>query len=124
MLAALERVGDLAVAGSAGVDVSAVPPRRLLGLAQHGLSGKATQLRRMSREHRLAVLAATATAPVLSARAVDDVLELIDLLMTTELLSKAERESKEEELRRYPQVSRNAETGRGGAGAAGDGGNR
>ncbi|NKY60933.1 Tn3 family transposase [Nocardia flavorosea] len=106
MLAALERVGDLAVAGSAGVNVSAVPPRRLLGLAQHGLSGKATQLRRMSREHRLAVLAATVS--VLSARAVDDVLELFDLLMTTELLSKAERESKEEKLRRYPRVSRNA----------------
>ncbi|WP_432420531.1 DUF4158 domain-containing protein [Nocardia carnea] len=106
MLTALDRVGDLAVAGSAGVDVSAVPPRRLLGLAQHGLSGKATQLRRMSREHRLAVLAATVS--VLSARAVDDVLELFDLLMTTELLSKAERQSKEEKLRRYPQVSRNA----------------
>ncbi|MGW3281076.1 hypothetical protein [Nocardia rhamnosiphila] len=46
---------------------------------------------------------------VLSARAVDGVLELFDLLMTTELLSKAERQSKEEKLRRrYPQVSRNA----------------
>ncbi|MFQ6329849.1 Tn3 family transposase [Nocardia sp. CWNU-33] len=106
MLAALERVGDLAVAGSAGVDVSAVPPRRLLGLAQHGLSGKATGLRRMTREHRLAVLVATVS--VLGARAADDVLELFDLLMTTELLSKAERESKDEKLRRYPRVSRNA----------------
>ncbi|MGS2811046.1 Tn3 family transposase [Nocardia sp. MW-W600-9] len=106
MLAALERVGDLAVAGSVGVDVSAVPPRRLLGLAQHGLSGKASGLRRMSREHRLAVLVATVS--VLSARAADDVLELFDLLMTTELLSKAERESKDEKLRRYPRVSRNA----------------
>jgi hypothetical protein len=28
--------------------------------------------------------------------------------MTTELLSKAERESKDEKLRRYPRVSRNA----------------
>lgn len=106
MLAALERVGDLTVAGSAGVDVSGVPPRRLLGLAQHGLSGKASVLRRMSREHRLAVLVATVS--VLGARAADDVLELFDLLMTTELLSKAERESKDEKLRRYPRVSRNA----------------
>jgi hypothetical protein len=44
----------------------------------------------------------------LSARAADDVLELFDTLMTTELLSKAERESANEKLRRYPRVSRNA----------------
>ena len=55
---------------------------------------------------RLAVLAATVV--VLSARAVDDVLETFDMLMTTKLLSKAERESREEKLRRYPRVSRNA----------------
>lgn len=106
MLSALERVADLTVVGSARVDVAAVPPRRLLGLAQHGLAGKATGLRRMSREHRLAVL--IATIEILSARAADDVLELFDLLMTTELLSKAERESKEEKLNRYPRISRNA----------------
>jgi hypothetical protein len=56
------------------VDITAVPPRRLLGLAQHGLAGKATGLRRMSRGHRLAVL--VATIEILSARAADDVLEL------------------------------------------------
>ncbi|MGY1983866.1 DUF4158 domain-containing protein [Nocardia gipuzkoensis] len=70
MLAALERVGDLAVAGSAMVDVAGVPPSRLLGLAQHGLSGKATQLRRMTREHRLAVLAATPCRSAIAPRPV------------------------------------------------------
>ncbi|WP_454561899.1 hypothetical protein [Mycobacterium haemophilum] len=45
-------------------------------LAQHGLAGKAAQLRRMSREHRLAVLVATVIA--LSARAADDV--LVDMM--------------------------------------------
>ena len=35
-------------------------------------------------------------------------MELFDLVMITELLSKAERESKDEKLRRYPRVSRNA----------------
>ena len=54
----------------------------------------------------MAVLVATVLA--LSARATDDALELFDLVMTTELLSKAERESKDEKLRRYPRVSRNA----------------
>jgi hypothetical protein len=45
---------------------------------------------------------------VLSARATDDVLETFDMVMTTKLLSKAERESRDEKLRRYPRVSRNA----------------
>ena len=44
----------------------------------------------------------------LSARATDDVLELFDLLMVTDLMSRADRESKDEKLRRYPRVSRNA----------------
>ena len=45
-----------------------------------------------------------ATVKVLSARATDDVLELFDLLMVTDLMSKAERESRDEKLRRYPRV--------------------
>src|SRR5664279_4932436 len=94
-------------------------PVWLLGLATHDIAGKTTLLRRMSREHRLAVLVATVLA--LSARATDDALELFDLVMTTELLCKAERESKDEKLRRYPRVSRNAgKLARGGEGAAGD----
>ncbi|MFH5227597.1 DUF4158 domain-containing protein [Antrihabitans spumae] len=106
MVAALNRVADLVAVGAGSLDVSTVPPRRLLGLAMHGIAGKTTLLRRMSREHRLAVLVATVLA--LAARATDDALELFDLVMTTELLSKAERESKDEKLRRYPRVSRNA----------------
>jgi hypothetical protein len=106
MLAALHRLADLQSLGIATLDVSTVPPRRLTGLATYGLAGKARALRRLPREHRLAVLAATVVA--LSARAADDVLELFDLLMSTDLLSKAERESKDEKLRRYPRVSRNA----------------
>ena len=106
MVAALNRVADLAALTGRDIDVVSVPPRRLLGLAQHGLAGKAAQLRRMTREHRLAVLLATVAA--LSARATDDVLELFDLLMVTDLMSRAERESRDEKLRRYPRLSRNA----------------
>ena len=106
MVAALNRVADLATLTGTSIDVSSVPPRRLLGLAQYGLAGKAAQLRRMTRQHRLAVLVATVAA--LSARATDDVLELFDLLMVTDLVSRAERESKDEKLRRYPRLSRNA----------------
>ncbi|MEU7769325.1 hypothetical protein AB0B25_30135 [Nocardia sp. NPDC049190] len=56
-----------------------MPPRRLLGLATLGLSGRAGQLRRMQREHLLAVLVATVFT--LRSRAVDDVLELFDQVM-------------------------------------------
>ncbi len=83
------------------VDVSAVPPCRLLGLATLGLSGRVSQLRRMPREHLLAVLVATIFT--LRANAVDDVLEVFDQVMVNDLISKAERQSKDEKLRRYPR---------------------
>src|SRR5664279_1333622 len=89
-------------------------PVWLLGLATHDIAGKTTLLRRMSREHRLAVLLATVLA--LSARATDDALELFDLVMTTELLSKAEREAAPVSA----GVPQRRQARRGGEGAAGD----
>jgi TnpA family transposase len=107
MVAALDRLADLIVLGGQALDVSMVPQRRVIGLATYGLSSKAPQLRRLEpRQYRLAVM--VATVKVLSGRATDDVLELFDLLMVTDLMSKAERESRDEKLRRYPRVSRYA----------------
>jgi hypothetical protein len=106
MVAAVGRLSDLIGIG-VDLDVSEVSPRRLVGLATYGLSSKAPQLRRLEPpEYRLAVL--VATVKVLIGRATDDVLELFDLLMVTDLYSKAERESKDEKLLRYPRVSRHA----------------
>ncbi|MGW5922209.1 hypothetical protein ACWFPY_24735 [Nocardia fluminea] len=111
ILKALDRLRDVEAIGVGEVDLSMIPPRRLTGLATYGLSGKASALRRLEpRTQRIAVLAATATA--MRARAVDDVLEVFDLLMTTQLLAKAERQSKDEKVRRYPRVSRNAGSSR------------
>ncbi|MEV0111340.1 Tn3 family transposase [Nocardia sp. NPDC050799] len=107
VIKALNRLADVEAIGMGRVDLSMVPPRRLTGLATYGLSAKASALRRLEpRTQRIAVLAATSKA--MTARAVDDVLEVFDLLMTTQLLAKAERQSKDEKLRRYPRVSRNA----------------
>ncbi|TGD89058.1 Tn3 family transposase [Mycobacterium sp. TJFP1] len=107
MLDALERLTDLIGLGGQSLDVSMVPQRRVIALATYGLSSKAPTLRRIEpRRNRLAVL--VATVKVLSNRATDDVLELFDLLMVTNLMSKAERESRDEKLRRYPRVSRHA----------------
>jgi hypothetical protein len=58
------------------------------------------------RERLLALL--TATVFTLRAKAVDDALELFDLLMVTDLMAKAERQSKQEKLRRYPRVTKSA----------------
>ncbi|MFI9533653.1 hypothetical protein ACIG56_10430 [Nocardia fusca] len=60
----------------------------------------------MPREHLPAVLVATVFT--LRARAADDVLELFDQVMVNDLMSKAERQSRDEKLRRYPRVTRNA----------------
>ncbi|WP_446222387.1 DUF4158 domain-containing protein [Nocardia sp. IBHARD005] len=107
MLDALDRLADLIALGGQSLDVSMVPQRRVIGLATYGLSSKAPALRRLQpRDNRLAVM--VATVKTLSGRATDDVLELFDLLMVTDLMSKAERASREEKLHRYPRVSRNA----------------
>lgn len=62
-------------------------PFELVGLATYGLAATAWELRRLKpREKQIAVL--TATAKVMLARAVDDVLEVFDLLMTGELAAR------------------------------------
>ncbi|WP_227999729.1 Tn3 family transposase [Nocardia australiensis] len=106
LLTALGRLRDVNALVPSSVDSSAVPPRRLLGLATLGLSGRVSQLRRMPREHLLAVLVATVFT--MRANAVDDVLGVFDQVMVNDLISKAERQSKDEKLRRYPRVSRTA----------------
>lgn len=105
---ALARVRDVNAVIPASVDITAVPARRVIALATHGLTGKTAHLRRMKsqRERLLALL--TATVFTLRAKAIDDVLELFDLLMVTDLMAKAERQSRDEKLKRYPRVSRNA----------------
>src|SRR5690625_7480371 len=72
-------------------------------MASYGLAGKAPLLRRHDDPRRLATLLATVVH--LQSRAVDDALELLDLLMTTRLLAQAERESVKEKVRRLPRLN-------------------
>lgn len=67
---ALERAEEIAAFGMGGVDVSAIPPRRLAELSRYGVDGKASLLRRHGDSRRLATLLATAVH--LTSRAVDD----------------------------------------------------
>nr|WP_045563693.1 DUF4158 domain-containing protein [Streptomyces sp. FxanaA7] len=88
---ALERAEEIAAFGMGEVDVSAIPPRRLAELSRYVVDGKASLLRRHCDSRRLAPLLATAV--YLTSRAVDDALHLLEVLIATKLLARAERET-------------------------------
>ncbi len=106
MVRALKRVSEIADLGLDDLDLSAVPHRRVVALARYGMAAKAPALRRHPDPRRLATLVATVWS--LGAKAVDDALELFDVLMTNDLLARAARESRKEKLRRYPRLSKDA----------------
>ena len=106
MGAALDRVSELTVIGVAQVEIGAVPRWRVIELARYGMTGKAPALRRHPYLRRLATLLSTVV--VLQARATDDAVELFDVLMTTGLLARAQRQTRDEQARRYPRVSKDA----------------
>lgn len=106
MSLSLDRVAEIAAFGFGGVDLSGLPRRRVVELARYGMAGKATLIRRHPKPRRLATLLATVVH--LQAKAIDDALELFDFLMVHELLATAQRTTREETLRRYPQVSQGA----------------
>jgi hypothetical protein len=106
MAAALDRVSELTAIAVGQVEIGAVPRRRVIELARYGMAGKAPALRRHPHARRLATLLATVV--VLQARATDDAVELFDVLMTTELLARAQRQTRDEQARRYPRVSKDA----------------
>jgi len=97
MVKALDRVAEVAGLGLGSLDLDAVPQRRVVELARWGMSGTATALRRHRYSRKLATMLATVV--YLEAKATDDTLEMFDVLMTTELLARAERESALEEHR-------------------------
>lgn len=87
MVAALDRAAEILGLGVAEVATTVVPPRRLAELSRYGMQGKASLLRRHSDARRLATL--LATVEYLRTRAVDDALDLLDLLITSKLLARA-----------------------------------
>jgi hypothetical protein len=102
---AIARVAEIKALGLGSLDLDAVVAhRRLVDLARYGMTVNARALRRHPRSRRLATLLATVV--FLEASAADDCLELLDLLMATELLGKAERESVKEKARQHPRLAR------------------
>jgi TnpA family transposase len=102
---ALRRVRDVHGVGVDGERARAlVPARRLAELARYGLAANAPRLRRHPTSRRTATLVATVAH--LQATSIDDCLELFDLIMTTELLGKAERETNKQRAREHPRLAR------------------
>ena len=83
---------------------AAVPHRRVVELACYGMAAHAPQLRRHPISRRVATLACTLA--YLEAKAVDDALELLDLLMANDLLAKAEKGTKSERARQFAKLAR------------------
>jgi len=81
-----------------------VPPRRLNELARYGMSADVAQIRRHGDGRRLATL--LATVRLLEAKSIDDTLELLDLLMATELLNKAQTAANKEKIRKHPKLAK------------------
>ncbi len=104
---ALNRAAEISGIGVGALDLDAhVPHRRVVDLARYGMSARAQALRRHGTERRLATL--LATVAYLKARSVDDCLELLDLLMVTELLGKAGAAVDKERARRHPGLARHS----------------
>jgi hypothetical protein len=104
MIGALERAAEILGLGLADLDASVVPPRRLAELSRYGMEGKATLLRRHPDGRRLSTLLATVV--YLQTHAVDDALDLLDVLITSKLLARAERESAKQKIRAFPKLGR------------------
>ncbi len=101
IIAALDQAAEIQGLRRAGLGAeSAVPPRRLGELARYGMIADAWLIRRHPDDRRLA------TARYLEAKSVDDALELLDLLMSAELLGRAQREADRDKARKHPRLAR------------------
>lgn len=96
LVRALRRVDEIR---SLGIDLSVshrIPPVRIQALARFGMSAKAGAIERLPDDRRLATLAAFAVT--LESAAVDDALDLLNILLT-DLFSDAEKAGKQARLR-------------------------
>jgi len=106
---ALARVAEI---HGVGIDAEAVralvPTGRLVDVARYGMAAKAPALRRHPTARRLATLVATVVH--LSAGSIDDCLELFDVLMVTELLGRARRETEKQRASQHRRLARASAT--------------
>ncbi|MBN6057712.1 Tn3 family transposase, partial [Nonomuraea sp. RK-328] len=104
----LKRVAEIAALGTGRVATDPVPAVKLGALARYGLAAKAPTLKGMDEPRKGATLLATVRH--LETSSVDDALDVLDLLIATHLLARAERAGKAEQLRTFPKLRKAART--------------
>lgn len=101
---ALLRVAAVRRLGAGAVDLSGLPAAQVRALARYGIGAKAQTLRRLAEPRRTATLVATAAA--LESDAVDDALDLFDLLMATKVLRPSHRAADADRLMKMPELEK------------------
>ncbi|HEY2158612.1 MAG TPA: DUF4158 domain-containing protein, partial [Isosphaeraceae bacterium] len=96
LVEALERLREIRDLGVGSIELSAVPPVRVHALARYAAAARAQAIARMSPPRRQATL--LAFAKVQEVTALDDVLDLLDQLVTA-MLARVERAGQQRRLR-------------------------
>lgn len=107
LVAALERFEEIRAIGASRVALGSIPPSRVKALARYAASAWAPTIARMPDDRRIATL--LAFSRTLETTALDDALDLFDVLVT-EVLAQAERIWKKERLRTLKDLDRAALT--------------
>ncbi|MFD0684603.1 DUF4158 domain-containing protein [Actinomadura fibrosa] len=98
----LSRVAEIAGLDAGRVSTEPVPAVKLASLARCGMASKAPTLRDLKERRQTATLLATVRH--LETASIDDTLDVLDLLITSNLLARAERAGKAEQLRTLPKL--------------------
>ena len=96
LVTALQRLADIRALGIGSLSLSHLPPNRLRALARYGAAARAQAIAQMTPERRMATL--LAFAYVFEERAMDDALDLLDVLIT-DIVREAHKDGEKERLR-------------------------
>ncbi|MFE6449650.1 DUF4158 domain-containing protein [Nocardiopsis dassonvillei] len=102
LVQALDRTSRIAGLGAGAVEVADVPQTKLEALARYGMRAKALALAGLVPDRRQATLLATVRH--LETASVDDALDVLEVLITSKLLNRAQREGNEDKLRALPDL--------------------
>ncbi|MFI6449755.1 hypothetical protein [Kitasatospora sp. NPDC050543] len=102
MREALDRAREVRALGAGLVETGGFRLRGWRALARYGLGSKAPTLRDLEETRKTATMLATVRH--LETASVDDALDLLDVLMGSRLLARAERIGREEKLKSLPEL--------------------